>query len=472
MKKTTEKTCPKCNTSNPAEANFCRHCGYEFQPEKVVKNKSHTDASLQEKIISLQDKIKDYDIREQFWQQKARTWFEKETQYKDKQVEMQRKIEKLKRQLDIEKKKTEQEKEKKIPSPQKKYSFKKLLIYTCIFIIGVLTHKCSCSEHDKDINAISSEVDINETIDIVSNEKKKAKPSVIKAEEECHSAMEYRSEQSKSNEQKQSPQANLSNKTKRDQQFGNQKDKQLLGVFSVAPNKQVIFSPGNLQYKESTNEWRFAEHQWDYYNLNCAQYNGEKWVDIFLFGTSGFNGKHPCINETEYSYDFSSNISYTNYDWGWYNCIEKHPEGTWRTMNASEWKYICAKRKNAQNLIYLATVNNVKGLILLPDNWDENKIILNRDQYFSTNTIDEKKWNELEENGAVFLPSTIQFGNHEDKSGVYWSSSLYFNSSDSTDNLRPRAIYFDSDMITDSLFSFNLIAGRTSYYPVRLVRDK
>ena len=106
------KTCPKCNTSNPAEANFCRHCGYEFQPKKVVENKKekpHTDALL-EKIISLQDKIKDYDIREQFWQQKARTWFEKETQYKDKQVEMQQKIEKLKRQLDIEKKKTESKK--------------------------------------------------------------------------------------------------------------------------------------------------------------------------------------------------------------------------------------------------------------------------------------------------------------------------------------------------------------------------
>ena len=160
MDNATEKICPKCQTVNPIAANFCRHCGCEFQPKKVVKNKKdkpHTDA-LQEKIISLQDKIKDYDIREQFWQQKARTWFEKETQYKDKQVEMQRKIEKLKRQLDIEKKKAEPEKEKKIPSPQKKYSFKKLLIYTCIFIIGVLSHKCSCAGSNKQIEDNSQEI--------------------------------------------------------------------------------------------------------------------------------------------------------------------------------------------------------------------------------------------------------------------------------------------------------------------------
>ena len=409
------KICPKCNTSNPAEANFCRHCGYEFQPKKVVENKKekpHTDALL-EKIISLQDKIKDYDIREQFWQQKARTWFEKETQYKDKQVEMQQKIEKLKRQLDIEKKKTESKKEKKIPSPQKKYSFKKLLIYTCIFIIGVLSHKYSCSEHDKDINAISSEVDINETIDIVSNEKKKAKPSVIKAEEECHSAMEYRSERSKSNEQKQSPQANLSNKTKRDQQFENQKDKQLLGVFSVAPNKQVIFSPGNLQYRASTNEWRFAVNQWDIIssaNKNISPTN-EEWIDLFGWGTSGYNGKFPYMtsnNDKDYA-NGDNDIANTNYDWGVYNKIGSDNAGTWRTLTLEEWEYILEKRKHASSLVGKAKVNNQNGLILLPDYWtslDSLSFSPGKNNDFSTNVYTVADWRQMENNGAIFLPSS------------------------------------------------------------------
>ena len=33
------------------------------------------------------------------------------------------------------------------------------------------------------------------------------------------------------------------------------------GVFSVASNKKVYFSQGNLQYQASTRTWRFAEHQ-------------------------------------------------------------------------------------------------------------------------------------------------------------------------------------------------------------------
>ena len=48
------------------------------------------------------------------------------------------------------------------------------------------------------------------------------------------------------------------------------------GAFSVSPNKSVYFSKGNLQYNDSTNTWRFAEHQWD-----IAE--GE-WTDLFEWG--------------------------------------------------------------------------------------------------------------------------------------------------------------------------------------------
>lgn len=30
------KICPKCNTSNPAEANFCRHCGANFRNDMII----------------------------------------------------------------------------------------------------------------------------------------------------------------------------------------------------------------------------------------------------------------------------------------------------------------------------------------------------------------------------------------------------------------------------------------------------
>ena len=38
----------------------------------------------------------------------------------------------------------------------------------------------------------------------------------------------------------------------------------LPGKFSVSATKVVCFSQGNLQYKASTNTWRFAEEQYDF----------------------------------------------------------------------------------------------------------------------------------------------------------------------------------------------------------------
>ena len=38
--------------------------------------------------------------------------------------------------------------------------------------------------------------------------------------------------------------------------------------FSVSETKKVIFSPGNLQYKASSNEWRFAKNQYDIIRYN------------------------------------------------------------------------------------------------------------------------------------------------------------------------------------------------------------
>ena len=85
------KICPKCNTSNPAEANFCRHCGYEFQSVRVIKDGEGGDMQT--------DEI------EQIRQKQAIDWEEKEMQYKAKQEEMQKKIKKLERQLKLEKEK-------------------------------------------------------------------------------------------------------------------------------------------------------------------------------------------------------------------------------------------------------------------------------------------------------------------------------------------------------------------------------
>lgn len=103
------------------------------------------------------------------------------------------------------------------------------------------------------------------------------------------------------------------------------------GVFSVSDSTQVVFSQGNLQYRASTNTWRFATNQWDYMgsaNSNISQ-TYSNWIDLFGWGTSGWNcGNtyyHPwdCDNSNGSLYGppgyYDLTGLYANSDWGRYN---------------------------------------------------------------------------------------------------------------------------------------------------------
>ncbi|MBR7035054.1 MAG: hypothetical protein IKI25_04755, partial [Bacteroidales bacterium] len=73
-------------------------------------------------------------------------------------------------------------------------------------------------------------------------------------------------------------------------------------AFSVSADKKVYFSQGNLQYQASTGTWRFAEHQYDIIgdgddNANISSTNSG-WIDLFGWGTSGYNGKNPYMTST------------------------------------------------------------------------------------------------------------------------------------------------------------------------------
>ena len=146
----------------------------------------------------------------------------------------------------------------------------------------------------------------------------------------------------------------------------------LYGVFSVSPTKKVRFSQGNLQYRASTNTWRFAEHQYDMIgkaNKNISStYAG--WIDLFGWGTSGYNGKFPYMTSTEPTNygNGSSDITGTNYDWGVYNKISNggNQAGFWRTLTYIEWNYLINSRINAKIKYGVACVNGVDGLIFCP----------------------------------------------------------------------------------------------------------
>ena len=106
------------------------------------------------------------------------------------------------------------------------------------------------------------------------------------------------------------------------------------GKFTInSSGGKVYFSKGNLQYKASTNTWQFAANQYDYIgNANSnisSSYSG--WIDLFGWGTSGYNHGANCYQPWSTSQTDSDYYAYGQYtydlydqtgkaDWG-YNAI-------------------------------------------------------------------------------------------------------------------------------------------------------
>ena len=222
-------------------------------------------------------------------------------------------------------------------------------------------------------------------------------------------------------------------------------------IFSVSVSKKVLFSPGNLQYTQSTDTWSFAENQWDYIGTDNVtggtvyfrssdgyrKYGDDLADKIDLFGWSGSTGS--------VKFGVSTSIDYKDYsgsfvDWGT-NQIGTDAPNIWRTLTSNEWSYVVLGRSNADNLNGVAQVNEVNGLILLPDNWicpsgvtfksgfhsEESVEAYGKYQTFTTD-----QWSKLEKSGAVFLPASGNRNNPynsgsdvEDvqSKGSYWSAT-------------------------------------------------
>ncbi|MBQ7698479.1 MAG: hypothetical protein IJT35_07870 [Paludibacteraceae bacterium] len=259
----------------------------------------------------------------------------------------------------------------------------------------------------------------------------------------------------------------------------------LPGVFSISKTKKVRFSQGNLQYQATTNTWRFAERQWLYVgeanNFASAEYNG--WIDLFAWGTSGWEGGvgnyQPWSNNSMYSPDYylggneANNMTgeYAKGDWGVYNSISNggNQPGLWRTLSMSEWEYLLYGREGSADYSGAAVVNNVKGLVILPDNWiTPEGLSWESTDYcvgdlWKTNVYDAEQWKRMEQAGAVFLPNAgyRAFSPAKDifkveTCGSYWMSTAGGWYAD--------ALSFCCDI---SLYNYYRYNG----YSVRLVHD-
>ena len=218
------------------------------------------------------------------------------------------------------------------------------------------------------------------------------------------------------------------------------------GLFSINESQQVYFSQGNLQYQASTNTWKFAENQYDYVgsdNSNISSfYSG--WIDLFGWGTSGYNHGAVCYQPWSTSTSYSDYYAYGSYtynlydqtgqaDWG-YNPINNggNQANQWRTLTKDEWTYVFNSRTTSSGIRYAkAKVNDVNGVILLPDDWSSDIYSLSDTNSggasYSSNVITASQWSTLERAGAVFLPAA-DGRNGASVNGVgfrgsYWSSS-------------------------------------------------
>ena len=162
-------------------------------------------------------------------------------------------------------------------------------------------------------------------------------------------------------------------------------------TFSVGDGTTVRFSCGILQYKASTDTWRFAERQYD-----CVGHANEfigpgydGWVDLHSWDSAAYG-----------------------------------QEG-WRLLTHSEATYLMTQRSAstlngvANARFALAVVNNLHGLILFPDSYThpegvalpvginyngQTPISLQENGWYS-NLYTMADWQLMEEAGAIFLPT-------------------------------------------------------------------
>ncbi len=222
------------------------------------------------------------------------------------------------------------------------------------------------------------------------------------------------------------------------------------GLFSVSATQQVYFSQGNLQYigNAITPYWRFADNQWDYLGNNgqgSTSQNVDR--DLFSWGTSGWNSGNTYFQPWDVAgadvgylfgppgqYDLTG--PYANADWGVYNSIVNggNTPNQWRTLTKQEWEYVLNTRNTASGIRYAkANVNNVNGVILLPDDWSiDTYSLINTNlggAYYNNNMITASQWTTLENAGAVFLPASGARGENGvgnfNVRGRYWSASCY-----------------------------------------------
>ena len=280
---------------------------------------------------------------------------------------------------------------------------------------------------------------------------------------------------------------------------------QSASLFSVSAERKVRFSKGNLQYQNSGSHavagggtaegtWRCAENQYDYISDGDISSSYTGWIDLFGFGTSGWNSGatayQPYSTSTTGVHYWPGNVAgntltgaYENADWGVYNAISNggNQPNMWRVMTRGEQEYMFYARSastvnGVENARFVkAVVNGTYGVILIPDVYTHpNEVPLptginTASSPYATNVYTSAQWALLEANGCIFLPAAgYRTGGSSYHSvgtiGQYYTSTVSLVEEGTA--YLPRVLHFEDLQFT--------IDWNHSYYnanSVRLVRD-
>ena len=233
---------------------------------------------------------------------------------------------------------------------------------------------------------------------------------------------------------------------------------ELSGEFSVSESKKVHFSQGNLQAicasadnDGNTQEewtWCFATNQWDYIGGSSGggsepetgnnYFNGNGsvsapgTVDLFCWSTDAATNYYGINSSNDLS-TYRGNFV----EWGDLAITNggNTASSGWYTLTTDEWNYIFYGRTDANQKYGHGRVNDVYGMILLPDSWTlpSGLSFTAGEKYWrDTYNYTAGEWTQMEAAGAVFLPAAGHRDNLWDtyenvtQSGVfgaYWSKS-------------------------------------------------
>lgn len=230
-------------------------------------------------------------------------------------------------------------------------------------------------------------------------------------------------------------------------------------IFSVSDTKRVVIAPSNLQLKRDASyaagdgtawaagqglEWSFMTNPWDYvegdwehkwknadkgYTIN---YDKQATISLFGWGCTGYTNwaTDGVTLGTDYGTAYQPwSVSGTNTqygpvlgntkgvndltgvfepgDWG-YVAGTLAGYNTWRLLNSDECDYLLFSR--AGQVFTYAVVNDMRGVILLPDNFIDPNLnggtnaVVTWSKTFTDNVYTSDQWKGMAASGAILLP--------------------------------------------------------------------